>query len=241
MFVFHPLATHPQALAQSSSSDKTPAAVCAPLLQVCASRGVPDFRQIDNDAAFTGLGKTPSVLGRFVRLALYWGIELIFIPPGEPKRHALVEGLPHLWAQSFWNKKPCASVKAFQRKSPQFLAWDNDYAPPALPGLTVKEARRGVKRRQLPPRVLNRLPPDLPGTAGRRHFIRRVNERGASNIRKEEWKVSRHLAGEYVWVPLDLSTERLEIYHRRSKKAKAKVVKTHSYPIEERVARVTPG
>src|SRR5262249_52483964 len=146
-----------------------------------------------------------------------------------------------LWAQSFWNKNHFTSLKAFQRKSPHFLAWYDDYDPPALQGLTVKEARRGVKRRKLPPRALNRLPPDLPVTAGRMHFIRRVNEHGAINLRKEEWKVSRHLAGEYVRATLDLSTERLEIYHRRSEKARATVVKTHSYPIKERVERVPPG
>jgi transposase len=240
VFVFHTVDTHTHALAQSSSGDKPTTSVCAHLLQACAAMGVPDFLQIDNDAAFTGLGKTPGGFGRFVRLALYLGIELIFIPPGAPERNALVEGIHHLWAQSFWNKNHFASLKAFQRKSPQFLAWYDDYDPPALQGLTVQEARRGVKRRKLPPRALNRLPPDLPVTAGRVHFIRRVNERGVINLRKEDWKVSRRLAGEYVWATLDLSTERLEIYHRRSERAQAHVVKMHRYPIEERVERGKP-
>ena len=240
VFVFHTVDTHTHALAQSSSGDKTTASVCAHLLQTCATLGVPDFLQIDNDAAFTGLGKTPGGFGQFVRLALYLGIELIFIPPGDPERNALVEGIHHLWAQSFWNKNHFASLKAFQGKSPQFLAWYEDYAPPALQGLTVKDARRGVKRRTLPPRALNHLPPDLPVTAGRLHFIRRVNERGVINLRKEDWKVSRRLAGEYVWATLDLRTECLAIYHRRSERAKAKVVKTHRYPIAERVERRKP-
>jgi putative transposase len=240
VFVFHTVDTHTHALAQSSSGDKTPASVCAHLLQACAGLGVPDFLQLDNDAAFTGLGKTPGGWGRFMRLALYLGIELIFIPPGEPQRNALVEGIHHLWAQSFWNKNHFTSVPVFQRKSPQFLAWYDDYAPPALHGLSVKDARRGIKRRKLPPHALHRLPLDLPLTAGRVHFLRRVTARGVIHIRKEEWKVSRRLAGEYVWATLDLRTERLEIYHRRSEKAKAKVVKTHRYPIAERVERVKP-
>lgn len=238
--VFHTVDTHTHALAQSSSGDKSTPSVCAPLLQACARMGVPDFLPLDNDAAFTGLGQTPGVWGRFVRLALYWGIELVFIPPGEPQRNALVEGIHHLWAQSFWRKNHFASLKAFQRKSPQFLAWYEDYAPPALHGLTVKAARQGVKRRKLPPRALNHLPPDLPLTAGRLHFIRRVNERGLISLRKETWKVSRRLAGEYVWATLDLSTERLAIYYRRSEKAMAHLVKTYHYPIAERVQRVRP-
>jgi putative transposase len=240
VFVFHPIDAHTHALAQSSSRDKTTTSVCGHLLQACACVGVPDCLQLDNDAAFTGLGKTPGGFGRFVRLALYLGIELIFIPPGEPKRNYLVEGVHHLWAQSFWRKNHFASVKALQRKSPQFLAWYEDYAPPALQGLTVREARKGIKRRKLPPRAIKHLPPEVPLTAGRWHFIRRVTERGVISIRKEDWKVSRQLAGEYVWATLDLRRERLEIYHRRSEKAKAKVVKKHRYPIVERVQRLQP-
>ena len=109
-----------------------------------------------------------------------------------------------------------------------------------LQGLTVKEARKGVKRSKLTRRAITQLPTELPLTAGRLHFIRRVNEQGVIHIRKEDWKVSRCLAGEYVWAALDLRRERLEIYHRRSAKAKAKVVKTHSYPITERVEPVKP-
>jgi hypothetical protein len=238
VFVFHTVDAHTHALAQSSSRDKTTTSVCDHLLQACTGVGVPDFLQLDNDAAFTGLGKTPGGFGRFVRLALYLGIELIFIPPGEPERNYLVEGVHHLWAQSFWSKNHFASVKAFQRKSPRFLTWYDDYAPPVLQGLTVKEARKGVKRSKLTPQASKQLPPEVPLTAGRLHFIRRVNPQGIINLRKADWKVSRCLAGEYVWATLDLRRERLEIYHRRSAKAKAKVVKTYSYPIAERVEQV---
>jgi transposase len=87
VFVFHTVDVHTHALSQSSSRDKTTTSVCGHLLQACACVGMPDFLQIDNDAAFTGLGKTAGVFGRFVRLALYLGIELIFIPPGEPERN----------------------------------------------------------------------------------------------------------------------------------------------------------
>jgi hypothetical protein len=193
-FVFHTVATHPHALAQSSRGDTTTASGCAPLLQACAGLGVLDFLQLDPDAAFTSLGKT---LGeRFVRLALDWDLELSFMPPGAPQRNALVEGLPSLWAQSFWQKTHFPSVSAFQRTSPQGLARADDSDPPARHGLSVKEARPGVKRGKLPPPALQRLPPDLPLTASRVHFLRRVNARGVITIRKEKGQGSRRLAGE---------------------------------------------
>lgn len=67
------------------------------------------------------------------------------------------------------------------------------------------------------------------------HFIRRVTAHGTIRLRKEEWKVSRSLAGKYVWATLDLRTQHLVIYHRRSAKAQAHVVKSHRYPIADRV------
>lgn len=73
VFVFHTVDVHTHALAQSSRRDKATPSVCDHLLQACAGVGVPDFLQLDNDAAFTGLGKTPGGFGRFVRLALYIG------------------------------------------------------------------------------------------------------------------------------------------------------------------------
>src|SRR5262249_15737381 len=149
------------ALAQSSRPDKTPTSGCDHLLQACAARGVPDFLQLDNDAAFTGLGKTPGDFGRFGRLALDLGLELIFSPPGEPQPNALPEGSRPLGAQSCWRKNHFASLKAFQRKSAPFLACSDNYEPPVLHGLTVKEARQGRKRKKLTPRALPPLPTDL--------------------------------------------------------------------------------
>lgn len=235
VFVFHTIDLHTHALCQTSGTDKTTLALCRHLLEACCSLGLVDFLQIDNDAAFTGLGKKARVFGYFVRLALYLGIELIFIPPAEPERNHVVEGVNHLWAKSFWDRNHFASVKAFERKSPQFMAWYEEYGPPSLGGLTVKEAGRGVKRRKLTRREIKELPDELPLTEGRLHFIRRVNERGEINLLKENWKVSKRLRGEYVWATIDLREQSLKIYHRRSERAKARLVKEHEYVIEERV------
>src|SRR5262249_52917925 len=142
LFVFHTIDLHTHALCQTSGTDKTSCSLCHHLLQDCRSLGLADFLQIDNDAAFTGLGKKGRVFGRFVRLALYLGIDFFFIPPAERERIYVVEGVNHFWAQSFWKKNHFSSFKAYQRKSPQFLAWYEKYGPPALGGLKGKEARR---------------------------------------------------------------------------------------------------
>ena len=92
VFVFHTIDHRSHALAQTLQAPKRTASTCDHLLEGCARLGIPDLLQLDNDAAFTGLGRAPRVLGRFLRLALYLGSELLFIPPGEAKRNHVVKG-----------------------------------------------------------------------------------------------------------------------------------------------------
>ena len=202
--------------------------------------GLPDLLQIDNDGAFTGLGKSRRGVGRFVRLLLYLGVEPIFLPPGEPKRNGLVEGIHHLWAQSFFDKDHFASVAHLNRKSHKFLSWYDQYEPPRLGGVSVAAARRGVQRRRLTPRERHAIPDELPLTAGRLHFIRRVDPQGQIRLLNERWKVSKRLVGEYVWATIDLKEQSLQISYRKSERAKAKLVKHFDYPRAEPVKRLPP-
>jgi hypothetical protein len=148
VFVFHTIDHRSHALAQTLRANKRTASTCDHLLEGCARLGIPDLLQLDNDAAFTGLGRTPRVFGRFVRLALYLGIELLFIPPGEATRNHVVERVHGTWAESFWNKHQFISLRELERKSPKFFAWYHEYAPPALKGLTVKQAARHLQSKK---------------------------------------------------------------------------------------------
>jgi putative transposase len=239
-YVMHTLDLSTHALGQTISTDKTTEALCHHILAAFTELGLPDLLQIDNDGAFTGLGKSRRGVGRFVRVLLYLGVEPVFMPPGEPKRNGLVEGIHHLWAQSFFDKDHFTSVAHLKRKSYKFLSWYEQYEPPRLDGLSVKAAQRGVQRRRLKPREQHALPDELPLTAGRLHFIRRVGERGQIRLLNESWKVSKRLVGEYVWATVDLKEQRLQIAYRKSERAKAKLVKQCDYPIAEPVKRLSP-
>ena len=52
--------------------------------------------QFDNESAFSG-GNHPWVLGKVVRLCLYMGIDVLFIPLGEADYNSPVETFNHLW------------------------------------------------------------------------------------------------------------------------------------------------
>lgn len=240
VFVFHTINLRTHELAQTIRTDKSAQSAYDHLLEACSILGLPDFLQIDNDAAFTGLGRTKPVFGRVLRLLLYLGIEVIFIPPGEPKRNHVVERANGIWARSFWEKAHFSSVRAVQRKAPKFLDWYENYAPPSLHGKTVKQAAAEQRLTKLRQRQSAQIPPELPLTAGRLHFIRRVDTAGEINILKEQWKVSKTIAGDYVWATIDLSRKELTIYSRHSLRSKPRLLRQYEYEINEPVRSLLP-
>jgi hypothetical protein len=241
VFVFHTVDTHTRALRQTIKPDKTVASLLGHVREVWQRLGVPDFLQLDNDSAFTGGQRTPRRFGAFVRLALYLGIELIFTPPGEPKRNGLVEGLNGLWASKCWTRNHFRSLQEVKRKSQQFTDWyAHSYYPPALDGLTPAQAQRRVPSRRLTPAQVRTVPAHLPLTAGQLHFIRRVSATGEISFLGETWKVSKRLAHQYVWATISTHAQRLEIYHRCSERGAVRLVTTYAYAIAEGVRRVQP-
>ena len=238
--VFHTIAHRSHALAQTLRANKSTASTCAHLLEGCAQVGIPDLLQHDNDAAFTGLGRAPRVLGRFVRLALYVGIELLFIPPGEAKRNHVVERVHGTWATSSWNTPHFTALRDLARQSPKFLDWYQHYAPPALGGLSVKQATRHLQSKKLGRRQRAQIPEEAPLTAGRVHFIRKVDAQGEISILKEPWKVSKSFVGQYVWATLDTGQHVLSIAHRHSARAQPRLLKQYGYELAEKVHKLKP-
>lgn len=243
VFAFHTLDWETRALTQTIKADKTVKSVTCHALETWLKMGLPDYLQLDNDSAFNGGSKTARRFGAFVRMALYLGVELIFTPPAEPKRNGLVESVNGLWAGKYWDRNHFNSIKEVVRKSSKFTDWyAQRYFPPALKGLTPAQASRRVKRKLLTrtqARSLS-LSERLPLTAGRLHFIRRVSPEGEISFLGETWKVSKRLAHQYVWATVVTNAQRLEVYHRRSDRAEARLVKTCDYAIGERVHRLLP-
>jgi hypothetical protein len=241
VFAFHTINALTRALVQTLATDKTGATLHRHALQTWQLLGLPDALQLDNDTTFMGGERTPRRFGSFVRLCLYLGIELVFVPPAEPKRNGVVEGVNSLWARSFWNRQRFRSWTAVVASSPKFLEWYmTQYQPPALQGLTPAQAQRTVRRQRLTSHQIHSLPAQLPITAGRIHFIRRVNAAGAIRFLGESWKVGKRFAHQYVWATVITHTQSLEITHRRAEQATAKLLKRFSYEIPEPVRRLRP-
>lgn len=235
VFIFHTIDLQSRGLAQTLAHNKSVESVLSHAFAVWQALGLPDFLQIDNDSAFTGLGKKGRIFGTFVRLCLSVGIELIFIPPAEAKRNSVVEGVNHLFAQSFWEKNEFQSFRHVERKREKFLRWYQNYEPPSLGGLKISEANHKVKRRKLKTKEIESLPERLPLTKGRIHFIRKVSLSGDIEILKERWKVSRQLSTRYVWATINTGKKSLQIYYKANARAEVKLLKEYDYEVGEKV------
>jgi transposase InsO family protein len=241
VFAFHTVEAQTRGLTETIRPSKTVASVIAHGVEVWQQLGVPDFLQLDNDSAFTGGEKTARRFGAFVRLCLYLGIELIFIPPAEPKRNSLVESVHGLWATSFWDRNHFRSFAQVLRQGRKFPEWYNHhYCPPALAGLTPAQAQQKAKRQRLTKAQARGLPQHLPVTAGRVHFIRRVAPAGEIRFLGETWRVGKRLIGQYVWATVVTHAHRLEIYHRGAERGTPHLVKTFDYEIAEPVHKLWP-
>lgn len=236
LFVFHTVDVQTRSLAQTLHTDKRGATVQAHALAAWQQLGLPDGLQLDNDAAFNGGYKVPRVFGAFVRLCLYVGIEPIFLPVGEPKRNRVVERLHGLWSQTFWRTHRFDNRAAVRRAAPQFMRfYTQRYHPPALQGATPGQAEAQVTRRHLTAEEIGLLPSELPLTAGRVHFLRLVTAQGQITLLNETWPVGKRLAGQYVWASINTPRRRLQIYHRRSDRARVRLVREFRYALHEQV------
>lgn len=241
VFVFHTVDLETRALEQTIREDKTVASVRAHLLSSWQRLGLPHRLYLDNDAAFTGGERTKRRLGTVVRLCLYLGIQVVFLPPGEPKRNAVVERINGVWAQQFWQRNHFRTIGDVLGRQAVFLDWYSQrYTPACLEGLTPAQAQRRVRRVRLSKRQALSLPARLPITAGRMHFVRRVAADGTVSFLGETWTVSQRLAHEYIWATVITHCRRLELFHRRSARAKWRRIKTYEYALPEAVCRLRP-
>ena len=241
VYAFHALNLRTRACSQTIAADKSSATVIRHCLNTWKTLGIPQFLQLDNDAAFCGGYKAPRVFGQFVRLCLYLGLELIFLPIAEPECNGEVEELNGLWGHAFWERRRFTSFERVCRASPAFVHWYmTDYAPPVLADVTPKQAQRLEAKRRLTATQIAHLPDPLPLTAGRIHFIRKVKPDGTLAILNETWKVSKRLAGKYVWVTVITHCRRLDIWYQRSAQHDWRLLKTCAYDIPETVARLKP-
>lgn len=236
VYAFHTLNLQTRSCSQTLARDKTLATVRTHFLETWQTLGIPDYLQLDNDAAFCGGYKVARVFGQIVRLCLYVGIEIIFLPVAEPERNGAIEQLNQLWQRAAWNRSHFSTFASVQRTRPKFLRWYmHDYTPPVLVGQTPHQAQRTQVRHRLTKRQAAHVPQHLPITAGQIHFVRQVSPEGTINVLNETWRVGRRYAGRYVWATIHTRLQRLDIWYQPSLHREWRILRSYDYPITEPV------
>jgi putative transposase len=194
------------------------------LVQAWQCLGLPQILQVDNGALFAGTGRWPGSLDRFIRLALLVGVELVFIPEGEPFRNGSVENF-NGWFQD--------RLLAIQLRGPAQVRRElkvlmdicsREHVHPQLGFRTSCEVRRGLHARRLPANFQAHLHP-MPVAIGRVIFIRKVRRSGRITILGVKIRAGQRLRGRYVQANLYTRNAKLNIHHGN------KLVKTVDFPL----------
>jgi hypothetical protein len=242
---FHTLDLFTQAICLTQHLDKTSATTCAHLLKAWERLGLPCLHQFDNEGSFCGGHTHRQVIGRVVRLCLFCGVEAFFTPIYEAKRNHPIETFHSLWCQAFWTRQTFTDLAHVRAQTPVFTRWyHHHYRPPSLEGKTPAQMRYGVRVPRLTTE-LRRLIPDfqaerLPLTAGRFHFMRKVDTSGHIEFLNERWRVGSKWIGEYVRATLNTAKQMLTISHKASDQADWRVIKNRSFRIKESVHALLP-
>ena len=175
------------------------------------SLGRPAQVQFDNAREIVGWGHAARYLSRVIRLCLRFGVEPVFIPPGEPQFNGSVENFngwyqPRLLQHRF--RRPgdlrCELARLEETVNTQ-------HVHPRLGGLTPMQHRRGLRLQKLPARFV--APTEaLPIAAGRVTFIRRVSTAGTVSMLSQTFRVGKRHRGLYVRLVLNTQQGRLSAY-----------------------------
>ena len=101
--------------------------VASNLLKSWKVLGLPDFIQLDNELSFRGSNRHPRSFGIVLRLCLYYGVQPVFIPIGEPWRNGAVERFNDTYNQKFFRRQWFASYATLKRQSKYFQRFHNQY------------------------------------------------------------------------------------------------------------------
>lgn len=104
----------------------------------------------------------------------------------------------------------------------------------------MKQAAPQLRCRKLRRRQIAHIPKELPLTAGRLHFLRKVDAQGNITILKEHWRASKTLSGHYIWATLDTRKAAHFLYQRRSERARPRLIRHYVYALEEKVHKLKP-
>jgi len=187
--------------------------VAGSLLKCWKAIGLPDFLQLDNELSFRGSNRYPRSPGLVIRLCLYYGVQPVFIPPGEPWRNGVIEKFNDTYNKKFFRRQWFGSYSMLKRQSKNFQRFHNKHHRySCLKGKTPLEViqKEGYK----PIRIGgNTKLPDLGHVPdGNIILIRFIRSNRLLDIFGEKFKVSKNLVYSYVKAVIVTEIGSLQVY-----------------------------
>jgi transposase InsO family protein len=223
-----------------SSTKRSKDAVQA-LLHVWRELGVPDYTQVDNESCFSGGFTHPYVLGKVLRLALLVGTELVFSPLYHPESNGTVERFHQDYDRNVWEKIELPDLQAVRDYSPIFFnAYRKSHHHSTLKGKSPAEIHLARPFHRLPTSF--KAPTKLPLTAGKVHFMRRVNQERKVQILNVEWDVPQAYPDQAVWATLHIRPHKakLRFYDAAPDAKRRRLLASHPFPINDLVVPLKP-
>lgn len=187
--------------------------IATSLLRCWKAIGLPDFLQLDNELSFRGSNRHPRSPGLVIRLCLYFGVQPVFIPIGEPWRNGAIERFNDTYNKKFFRRQWFASYAMLKRQSKNFQRFHNrHHRYSCLKGKTPLEE---IQKDGFKPIKIggNTKLPDLDTVPdGNIILIRFIRSDQLLDIFGEKFKISKSLVYSYVKAVIVTQIGSLQIY-----------------------------
>jgi hypothetical protein len=187
--------------------------IATSLLRCWKAIGLPDFLQLDNELSFRGSNRHPRSPGLVIRLCLYFGVQPVFIPIGEPWRNGAIEKFNDTYNKKFFRRQWFTSYAMLKRQSKNFQRFHNKHHRySCLKGKTPLEE---IQKDGFKPIKIggNTKLPDLDTVPdGNIILIRFIRSDRLLDIFGEKFKVSKNLIYSYVKAVIVTQIGSLQIY-----------------------------
>ena len=175
--------------------------------------GLPDFLQLDNELSFRGSNRHPRSPGLVIRLCLYFDVQPVFIPVGEPWRNGVIEKFNDTYNKKFFRRQWFVNYSNLKRQSKNFQRFHNKYHRySCLKGKTPLQIIQENGSKPLTIGANTKLPNLESVPDGNIILIRFIRSDRLLDIFGEKFKVSKSLVYSYVKAVIVTEIGSLQIY-----------------------------
>ena len=187
--------------------------VAGSLLRCWKAIGLPDFLQLDNELSFRGSNRHPRSPGLVIRLCLYFDVQPVFIPIGEPWRNGAIEKFNDTYNKKFFRRQWFANYSMLKRQSKNFQRFHNKHHRySCLKGKTPLEFVQQDGYKPIKIGGNTKLPDLNTVPDGNIILIRFIRSDQLLDIFGEKFKVSKSLVYSYVKAVIVTKIGSLQIY-----------------------------